>query len=333
MVHGEALEWFHWMKSNSLLRSWDDFLQQVKFRFDPVYFEDFTVQFPKLHQAPTVTAYQAEYEKLSSLTPNEVEVSKSLIKGMKLKSDNGEWVKVVKDGIGMLSNLMRGWEGGRRNMPMVGQKRIASEITVKHSQWVAPGRERGCNEKGNYYLQRKEIIVSNVCMDSHTCLADCEDGITVTDQKRRRTVIDGACIDGLTGIGATPWPIEESVDEVDEAELQAALEASKKADNVVSFSVSSSSGTDLLPVSVSPSLVSSGGFLLTGLHLSPRRSTSEIELGGDLFWKAAGSDGVKEDYEDGRRLLKLQDDGVRCHHSSQQSDGDVLPPSAGIVAE
>nr|GMD79451.1 hypothetical protein Iba_chr13dCG4020 [Ipomoea batatas] len=59
------------------------------------------------------------------------------------------------------------------------------------------------------------------------------------------------------GIGATPWPIEESDDEVDEAELQVALEASKKADNVVSFSVSSSSGTVSLPVLVSPSLVSS----------------------------------------------------------------------------
>lgn len=106
--------------------------------------------------------------------------------------------KVVKDGIGMLSNLMRGWGGGRRNTPMVGQKRIAPEITVKHNQWVALGRERGSNEKGNYYLQRKEIIVSNVCMDSHTCLADCEDGITVIDKKRRRTIIDGACIDGLT---------------------------------------------------------------------------------------------------------------------------------------
>nr|GMC56518.1 hypothetical protein Iba_chr01fCG7860 [Ipomoea batatas] len=41
------------------------------------------------------------------------------------------------------------------------------------------------------------------------------------------------------------------------AELQASLEASKKADNVVSFSVSSSSGTVSLPVSVSPSFVSS----------------------------------------------------------------------------
>nr|GMD78629.1 hypothetical protein Iba_chr13cCG14830 [Ipomoea batatas] len=64
--------------------------------------------------------------------------------------------KVVKDGIGMLSNLMRGWGGGRRNTPMVGQKRIAPEITVKHNQWVALGRERGSNEKGNYYLQPGE---------------------------------------------------------------------------------------------------------------------------------------------------------------------------------
>nr|GLL19923.1 hypothetical protein Saspl_022884 [Ipomoea trifida] len=71
MVHGEALKWFDWMKSNELLRSWDDFLDQVKFHFDPVYFEDFTVQFPKLHQLPTVAAYQAENEKLLLLTPND----------------------------------------------------------------------------------------------------------------------------------------------------------------------------------------------------------------------------------------------------------------------
>nr|GMD67878.1 transcription factor bHLH36-like isoform X2 [Ipomoea batatas] len=56
------------------------------------------------------------------------------------------------------------------------------------------------------------------------------------------------------GIRATPWQIEESDDEVNEADLQATLEASKKADNVVPFS---SSGTVSLPVSFSPSLVSS----------------------------------------------------------------------------
>nr|GLL44838.1 uncharacterized protein LOC109181161 [Ipomoea trifida] len=37
------------------------------------------------------------------------------------------------------------------------------------------------------------------------------------------------------GIRVTPWPIEESDDEVNEADLQAALEASKKADNVRLF--------------------------------------------------------------------------------------------------
>nr|GMD55820.1 hypothetical protein Iba_chr11dCG11650 [Ipomoea batatas] len=58
------------------------------------------------------------------------------------------------------------------------------------------------------------------------------------------------------GIGATPWPIEESDDDVDEEELQAALEASKKSENVVSFSVSSSSGTDSLPIPVSHSFAS-----------------------------------------------------------------------------
>nr|GMD71140.1 calcium-transporting ATPase 4, plasma membrane-type-like [Ipomoea batatas] len=59
------------------------------------------------------------------------------------------------------------------------------------------------------------------------------------------------------GIGATPWPLEESDDDVDEAELQAALEASKKTANVVFLSVSSSSGTDSLPIPVSQSVVSS----------------------------------------------------------------------------
>nr|GMD86768.1 hypothetical protein Iba_chr14bCG9270 [Ipomoea batatas] len=78
------------------------------------------------------------------------------------------------------------------------------------------------------------------------CLFACRNG------KESRNLLTLA-----QGIGATPWPVEESDDEVDEAELQAALEASKKADNVVSFSVSSSSGTVSLPVSVSPSLVSS----------------------------------------------------------------------------
>nr|GMC46666.1 protein-tyrosine-phosphatase PTP1-like [Ipomoea batatas] len=71
MFHGEALKWFDWMKSNELLRSWDDFLDQVKFRFDPIYFEDVAIQFPKLHQVPTMAAYQAEYEKFPPLTPNE----------------------------------------------------------------------------------------------------------------------------------------------------------------------------------------------------------------------------------------------------------------------
>nr|GLL21343.1 uncharacterized protein LOC112097934 [Ipomoea trifida] len=70
MVHGEALEWFRWMKSNSLLRSWDDFLEQVKLRFDPLYFEDFTGRLSKLQQITTVAAYRAEYEKILNKVTN-----------------------------------------------------------------------------------------------------------------------------------------------------------------------------------------------------------------------------------------------------------------------
>nr|GMC89167.1 Transposon Ty3-G Gag-Pol polyprotein [Ipomoea batatas] len=70
MVHGEASEWFRWRKSNSLLRSWDDFLEQVKLRFDPLYFEDFTGRLSKLQQITTVAAYRAEYEKILNKVTN-----------------------------------------------------------------------------------------------------------------------------------------------------------------------------------------------------------------------------------------------------------------------
>nr|GMD43946.1 hypothetical protein Iba_chr10cCG10200 [Ipomoea batatas] len=53
------------------------------------------------------------------------------------------------------------------------------------------------------------------------------------------------------GIRATPWPIAESDDEVNEADLQAALEASKKADNVsVAVSHEESVPSNLPSVSV-----------------------------------------------------------------------------------
>nr|GMD47253.1 Transposon Ty3-G Gag-Pol polyprotein [Ipomoea batatas] len=64
MVTGEASEWLRWMKSNNLLRSWPEFLEQVKLRFDPSHFEDFLGRLSKTCQTTTVSAYRAEYEKL-----------------------------------------------------------------------------------------------------------------------------------------------------------------------------------------------------------------------------------------------------------------------------
>ncbi|CAH9072256.1 unnamed protein product [Cuscuta europaea] len=64
MVEGEASEWFHWMKTNRLLGSWSNFLDQVKLRFDATLSEDFIGRLSKARQLTTVAAYRAEYEKL-----------------------------------------------------------------------------------------------------------------------------------------------------------------------------------------------------------------------------------------------------------------------------
>nr|GLL27473.1 uncharacterized protein LOC112097934 [Ipomoea trifida] len=70
MVSGEASEWLRWMKNNNLLRSWPEFLDQVRLRFDSSHFEDFLGRLSKTCQATTVAAYRAEYEKLLNKVTN-----------------------------------------------------------------------------------------------------------------------------------------------------------------------------------------------------------------------------------------------------------------------
>nr|GMD37481.1 Transposon Ty3-G Gag-Pol polyprotein [Ipomoea batatas] len=74
MVSGEASEWLRWMKNNNLLRSWPEFLDQVRLRFDSSHFEDFLGRLSKTCQATTVAAYRAEYEKLLNKVTNVPEV-------------------------------------------------------------------------------------------------------------------------------------------------------------------------------------------------------------------------------------------------------------------
>nr|GLL22224.1 uncharacterized protein LOC112097934 [Ipomoea trifida] len=74
MVSGEASEWLRWMKNNNLLRSWPEFLDQVRLRFDASHFEDFLGRLSKTCQVTTVAAYRAEYEKLLNKVTNVPEV-------------------------------------------------------------------------------------------------------------------------------------------------------------------------------------------------------------------------------------------------------------------
>nr|GMD11949.1 Transposon Ty3-G Gag-Pol polyprotein [Ipomoea batatas] len=74
MVSGEASEWLRWMKNNNLLRSWPEFLDQVRLRFDSSHFEDFLGRLSKTCQATTVAAYRAKYEKLLNKVTNVPEV-------------------------------------------------------------------------------------------------------------------------------------------------------------------------------------------------------------------------------------------------------------------
>nr|GMD48418.1 uncharacterized protein LOC109181161 [Ipomoea batatas] len=106
----------------------------------------------------------------------------------------------------------------------------------------------------------RNTLFRSILTNSSTLSPSCKERVLATLLQNQELLDDLSTKESRNllalaqGIRATPWPIAESDDEVNEADLQAALEASKKADNVVPFS---SSGTVSLPVSFSPSLVSS----------------------------------------------------------------------------
>ncbi|XP_042049929.1 uncharacterized protein LOC121795456 [Salvia splendens] len=64
LLEGPTSEWFQWVRNNIILSSWDDFVAQVRLRFDPGHFEDYFGALSKLQQTSTILAYQTEFERL-----------------------------------------------------------------------------------------------------------------------------------------------------------------------------------------------------------------------------------------------------------------------------
>ncbi|KAH6761026.1 hypothetical protein C2S51_017975 [Perilla frutescens var. frutescens] len=60
----KASEWYLCAKENGRLTTWEDFLGQIKKRFEPSQYEDYVGKLSKLTQCSTITEYQDEFEAL-----------------------------------------------------------------------------------------------------------------------------------------------------------------------------------------------------------------------------------------------------------------------------
>lgn len=63
-MEGAASEWFRWVRNNIVLNSWEDFVSQIRLRFDPHHFEDYFGALSNLKQTSSVAAYQSDFEHL-----------------------------------------------------------------------------------------------------------------------------------------------------------------------------------------------------------------------------------------------------------------------------
>ncbi|XP_047953323.1 uncharacterized protein LOC125199307 isoform X2 [Salvia hispanica] len=59
-----ALDWLIYQKKHKLVKSWPDFMEAVKERFDPTYHDNHLGKLCKLQQLNTVMEYQDEFERL-----------------------------------------------------------------------------------------------------------------------------------------------------------------------------------------------------------------------------------------------------------------------------
>nr|GMD40214.1 uncharacterized protein LOC109181161 [Ipomoea batatas] len=87
-------------------------------------------------------------------------------------------------------------------------------------------------------IQDWNTLFRSILTNSSTLSPSCKERVLATLLQNQELLDDLSTNESWNllalaqGIRATPWPIEESDDEVNEADLQEALEASKKADNV-----------------------------------------------------------------------------------------------------
>ena len=61
---GRAVAWFQWMKANSLVTTWQAFLDNLKHRFGVSMYEDHQGNLSKLIQTSSVTDFQSAFEDL-----------------------------------------------------------------------------------------------------------------------------------------------------------------------------------------------------------------------------------------------------------------------------
>ncbi|KAG6422036.1 hypothetical protein SASPL_118597 [Salvia splendens] len=64
LLDDAAEEWFEWWESNNKDRGWDDFLLDIKRRFDPDLYEDYVGRLATLRQKGSLESYLAEFEPL-----------------------------------------------------------------------------------------------------------------------------------------------------------------------------------------------------------------------------------------------------------------------------
>ncbi|KAG6392868.1 hypothetical protein SASPL_147096 [Salvia splendens] len=58
--------WFRWVRNNIILNSWEEFVSQVRLRFDPLYFADYFGAFSSLKQTSSVAAYQTDFNEIDT---------------------------------------------------------------------------------------------------------------------------------------------------------------------------------------------------------------------------------------------------------------------------
>lgn len=64
LLEGTASDWYRYMKRNNLLTDWAAFLEALKTRFDPNFYQSAVGSLSKLTQKTTVMSYQTEFEQL-----------------------------------------------------------------------------------------------------------------------------------------------------------------------------------------------------------------------------------------------------------------------------